>query len=101
MAVKKNKLDELMYKERPIVRRGNDMYYGFIDDKYIIKITEEETETVGNTEIGSKVTVQLTTNNTKLKGKERIIRQSKKEGLFDALDVGVVWLEDALDYTGE
>lgn len=101
MAVKKNKLDELMYKERPIVRRGNVMYYGFIDDKYIIKITEEESETVGNTEIGSKVTVQLTTNNTKLKGKERIIRQSKKEGLFDALDVGVVWLEDALDYTGE
>lgn len=101
MAVKKSKLEELMYKEKPLVRRGNTLYYGFIDEKYIVKIVEEDTENVGGTEVGSKVTVQLTTNNSKLKGKERIIRQSKKDGLFDALDVGVVWLEDALDYNEE
>lgn len=100
MATKKSseKLDELMYKEKPIVRRDNVMYYGFIDDKYIVKITEDETEKTGDIDVGTRVTVQLTTNNTKLQGKERIIRQSKKEGLFDALDVGVVWLEEALDY---
>ncbi len=101
MAVKKKKIEELMYKEKPLVRRGNTLYYGFIDEKYIVKIVEESSEEISGTSIGNKVTVQLTTNNTKLQGKERIIRQSKKEGLFDALDVGVVWLQDVLDYDGE
>ena len=99
MAAKKEAgIQELFYKERPVVRRGNTLYYGFIDDDYIVKIVENETEEVEGISIGTKVTVQLTTNSTKLKGTERIIRQSKKDGLFDALDVGVVWLEEALDY---
>ena len=98
MAAKKEKTEELMYKNRPLVRRGNVMYYGYIDDAFIVKITEEETENVGETEVGTKVTVQLTTNNSQLKDKERIIRQSKKSGLYDALDIGVVWLEEVLDF---
>ncbi|MBQ2967319.1 MAG: hypothetical protein IJE10_04245 [Clostridia bacterium] len=98
MATKKAKSDELMYKNRPLVRRGNVLYYGFIDDNFIVKLTEDETEKVGDVELGTKVTVQLTTNNTRLKDKERIIRQSKKNGLYDALDIGVVWLEEVLDY---
>lgn len=98
MAVKKKKLDELFYKGRPLVRRGNVMYYGFLDDKYLIQIVEQRTEKLMDTEIGSKVSVQLQTNNTKLRGKERIIKKSEREGLFAALDLGVVWLEDALSY---
>ena len=98
MAAKKEKKEELMYKNRPLVRRDNVLYYGFIDDAFIVKIIEEETEKVGEVDLGTKVTVQLTTNNTQLKDKERIIRQSKKNGLYDALDIGVVWLEEVLDY---
>lgn len=98
MAAKKEKAEELMYKNRPLVRRGNVLYYGYVDDAFIVKITEDETEKVGEVEMGTKVTVQLTTNNTQLKDKERIIRQSKKTGLYDALDIGVVWLEEVLDY---
>ena len=98
MAVKKKKIDELFYKGRPLVRRGNVMYYGFLDDKYLIQIAEQRTEKLMDTEIGSKVSVQLQTNNTKLRGKERIIKKSEREGLFAALDLGVVWLEDALSY---
>ena len=98
MAAKKEKNEVLMYKDRPLVRRGNVLYYGYVDDAFIVKITEDETEKVGEVEMGTKVTVQLTTNNTQLKDKERIIRQSKKTGLYDALDIGVVWLEEVLDY---
>ena len=31
----KKKIEELMYKERPLTRRGNEMFYGFIDDKFL------------------------------------------------------------------
>ena len=98
MATKNTKFEEVMYKERPLVRRGNILYYGFIDYPYLIKIIEKETQNNGNLELGSTVTVQLITNNSKKLEGERIIRQSTKDGLFDALDVGVVWLEEALEY---
>lgn len=98
MATKNTKLDEVMYKERPLVRRGKVLYYGFIDYPYLIKIVEKESNKEGELDIGSKVTVQLITNNSKKLEGERIIRQSTKDGLFDALDVGVVWLEEALEY---
>ena len=96
MATKK-KLDELMYKERPLVRRGNVMYYGFLDDKFIVKIEVKDSEKENDIEMAKKVTVQLTTNNTKLQGNERMIKKSEREGLYAAIDLGNVWLEDILD----
>lgn len=98
MATKNEKFDEVMYKEKPLVRRGNVLYYGFIDYPYLIKIIEKESTKEGELEVGSTVTVQLITNGSKKLEGERIIRQSTKDGLFDALDVGVVWLEEALEY---
>ena len=96
MATKK-KLDELMYKERPLVRRGNVMYYGFLDDKFIVKIEVKDSEKENDIEMAKKVTIQLTTNNTKLQGNERMIKKSEREGLYAAIDLGNVWLEDILD----
>ena len=98
MANKIEKFEEVMYKERPLVRRDNVLYYGFIDYPYLIKIIEKESKKEGGLEVGSTVVVQLITNNSKKLEGERIIRQSTKDGLFDALDVGVVWLEEALEY---
>ena len=89
-----------MYKGRPIVRRNNVIYYGFLDDKFLVQMVVQDTEKIMDTEIASKVSVQLQTNNTKLQGKERMIKKSEREGLFAALDLGAVWLEDALSYEG-
>ena len=97
MAVKKKKLDELMYKGKPLIRRGNKMYYGFIDDDYIIEINVKETEKIDDIDVSTSVSVQLITNKTKLQGDERMVKSSKKTGLYAALDLGAVWLEDALE----
>ncbi len=95
-ATKKPKLDELMYKGKPIVRRNDKMYYGFIDDDYIVEIVIKDAENVNNLKVASEVSVQLVTNKTKLEGAERIIKSSKKPSLYAALDLGSVWLEDAV-----
>lgn len=97
MAVKKKKLDELMYKGKPLVRRGDKMYYGFIDDDYIVEINVKESEKIGDIDVSTNVAVQLITNKTKLQGNERMVKSSKKTGLFAALDLGAIWLEDVLD----
>ena len=94
----KKKIEELIYKERPLTRRGNEMFYGFIDDKFLVKLTVKETETIDNINVSTKIMVQLITNNTYLEGKERVIKQKEATGLYSALDLGFVWLDDALSY---
>lgn len=97
MAQKKQKLDELMFRGRPVVRRDNAIYYGFIDDKFLVKLSIKETETLDDLLVSSKIVVQLITNNTYLKGNERMIKRVEREGLYDALDIAAIWLADMLE----
>lgn len=86
----------LTYKGKPLVRKGNEIYYGDMSEKYIVyfKILSEADK--GGYEIADKVSVSLLKSNTDLPLKDRVIKESKKESLFDALDIGFVWLEREL-----
>ncbi|MGN0529310.1 MAG: hypothetical protein ACI4IE_09270, partial [Eubacterium sp.] len=46
--------------------------------------------------LSDSVAIQLLSTDTDLSPKDRIIKKSEKKGLFNALDLGVVWLERAL-----
>jgi len=98
MSAQKKKLDELMYKGRPVIRRGNKIYYGFIDDDYIVEIDIKESENVDGLEMTSKAKIALLMNKTHFQEKERPVKKSERQGLFDALDLANAWLEDALSY---
>lgn len=96
MTAKKIKNDELMFRGRPVTRRGDVIYYGFIDDDFIVKLSVKEKEDIGDISAATKVKVQLTTNTTHLEGKERMIKQAERDGLFSALDFASVWLDDVM-----
>ena len=86
----------LTYKGKPLVRKGNEIYYGDMSEKYVVyfKILSESDK--GGYEIADKVNVVLLKSNTDLDFKDRIIKESTKVSLFDALDIGFVWLEREL-----
>lgn len=86
----------LTYKGKPLVRKGNEIYYGDMAEKYVVyfKILSEQDK--GGYEIADKVSVALLNSNTDLDIKDRIIKESTKSSLFDALDIGFVWLEREL-----
>lgn len=88
--------DFLMYKDKPLVQSGNEIYYGDMSENYVIKFTILSTTKVGDNEIPEKVKVQLMKSDIHLADKDRIVKESTKDSFFDALDVGFVWLERAL-----
>ena len=95
MAEKKSKF--LEYKGKPLVRSGKTIYYGNMSDPYVICINIiSEDDNIDDLKISGKVAIQLLNTDPDVSPKEKIVKKSEKVGLFNALDLGAVWLERAL-----
>ena len=88
--------DVLMYKGRPLRRKGNLIYYGSMAERYIIMMQILESKNIKDLEVGTKVSVQLQLTNPDLKSRDRVVKKSEKENLYSAMDVAAVWLDRAL-----
>ena len=97
MSDKKEKY--LMYKGKPLVRSGNTLYYGDMSDPYVILMQISSTHPGYDMDMAEKISIQLLATDTNLRPKERIVRKSEKVGLYNALDIGSIWLESALSGT--
>ena len=86
----------LMYKGRPLMRKDNLIYYGSMADSHIVMLQILETKKVGDTEVASRVSVQLQLTDPSAKSRDRVVKKGEKPGLYSALDFGCVWLERAL-----
>lgn len=86
----------LMYKGRPLMRKDNLIYYGSMADSHIVMLQILESKKVNDTDIATRVSVQLQLTDPAARSRDRIVKKSEKDGLYSALDVGCVWLERAL-----
>ena len=89
-------MDFLTYKGKPMVRCGDTIYYGSTEEKYIIMIKIKTTNEIGGVEVADKVTVQLVLSDQDAPAKDRVVKSSDKVGLYNALDIGSIWLDRAL-----
>ncbi|HIZ16233.1 MAG TPA: hypothetical protein H9675_01525 [Firmicutes bacterium] len=94
MSEKKSKF--LTYKGKPLVRNGNTIYYGNMSDKYVIMMQIMSTKTVNDLELADKVIIQLMYTDPDIKTRDRVVKKSEKHGLYNAMDIGSIWLERAL-----
>ena len=85
MAESKKKAPFLMYKGRPLVRKGNTLYYGSMAEPFVIMM-----------QITSTKKVKELNTDPDVRPRERIVKKSEKNGLYDAMDVGSIWLDRAL-----
>lgn len=88
--------DFLTYKGKPLVRKGNTIYYGDMSDKYVVQLSITQSEKVGDVDLAKKVLVQLMSTDPDVNPKDSIVKKSEKNGLYEALDVGAIWLEKRL-----
>ena len=86
----------LSYKGHPLRRKDNLIYYGTMAEKYIIMLQVLSTKNHSGLPVADKVSVQLQLTDPDLKSRDRVVKKSEKQNLYDAMDVGAIWLERAL-----
>ena len=95
MAKKTNKF--LEYRGKPLVRCGNTIYYGNMNDPYVIMLQITSTKTFNDMEVADRVLIQLLNTDPDCRPRDRIVKKSEKKGLYNAMDIGTIWLERALE----
>lgn len=87
---------KLTYKGHPLVRSKNDMYYGSMSDPFVVYMQILSTKQENSEEMPDKINVMLLNTDTSLPPKDRIAKQSVKNGLYNALDFAAILLDRAL-----
>ncbi len=85
-----------MYKNRPLVRCGDMLYYGNMTDPYVVRIRIKTKKKVNDMEVADKVSIQLMSTAQDIGIKKQIIKSSERNGLYSAMDFAEVWLRRAL-----
>lgn len=86
----------LMYKGKPLVRKDNTLYYGFMDEPCVIMMQITSKKEVKGVELSDKVLVQLVSTDENLRPRDRILKRAERRGLYSAVDIGSIWLEREL-----
>lgn len=94
---KKN--DFLMYKGRPLVRSGKTIYYGYMSDPYVLILQITSTREIKGVEVADRVVVQLVSTDPDARPRDKIVKKAERKGLYNAMDIGTIWLERELKET--
>ncbi len=86
-----------IFKNKPLVRCENTIYYGNVSDKYIIKLEILSEKPLCDTTISDKISVQLLSTDPELSSRKKIIKKCEKNGLYEAMDIAEAWLCKALE----
>ena len=88
----------LIFRGKPLLREGNTFCYGSMSDKYVLFMMVLSNKTVKDengkeVEIPDKILLQVLSTDTSLPPHERVVKQFDRNGLFDAMDIGLIWLD--------
>ena len=96
MADSKKSGEFFTYEGRHLVRCGDEIYYGNMEEPFVIRLQIKSKKEVNGEEIADKVTVQLMATDPYLSPRKQLVKSSEKKGLYLAMDIADIWLERAL-----
>lgn len=88
----------LIFRGKPLLREGNTFCYGSMSDKYVLFMMVLSNKTVKDekgkdVEVPDKIILQVLSTDTSKPPHERVVKQFDRNGLFDAMDIGLIWLD--------
>lgn len=83
----------LEYKGRPLVRSNDVIYYGNMNDEFVVRFTVLDSDKAGDITVSKKIRIDL----VKSADREKAVKTSEKEGFYEAMDLGFVWLNRHLN----
>ena len=86
-----NKNEVLEYKGRPLVRQGDDIYYGDLSAEYHVYMMIMDDKDVKGVNVPTTIMVQLRQKDSVIPKKQNLCTN----GLVDALEIAVAWLDRA------
>lgn len=93
MAKKKEEAQlALLYKGIPLVKRGNVIIYGDVNAKYYLRMSILKTKMIGDIEIPQYLYIELISSKD-----DKTIKKAEREDMYEALDIGGFWLQEALE----
>ena len=83
----------LEYKGKPLVRHGDELYYGHMTDKYylFLLVMNYAKDAKLSIEIPDSVLVSIVSTETP----EKVEKQKVVRGFYEAFDLGCAWLDRA------
>lgn len=81
------------YKGRPLVRKGNQIYYGEMSNSVVALLTIQTEKTFEDLNVSDEIQIQLISTDPKTPPQDLVIKNGTRKGMFDALDLANIWLE--------
>jgi hypothetical protein len=85
------------YKGKPLVRKGDTIYYGSMGDDFVVMLSIQSHTKQGELDLADNITVQLMRTDTTINPMDIVVKKTEKKGLYQALDIASIWLERALE----
>lgn len=82
----------LEYKGRPLVREGDTLCYGDMNEKCILILEILTYKKEDGKDLPDNIFIQVVDS----QNQTNILRQGSKQGLFEAFELGLIWLEHEL-----
>ncbi len=82
-----------LYKGRPLVRSGKTIYYGDMNDSYVVMMQIHSQKSLEDLQVSDSVSLQMMSTDLTLPPDKLILKKAEKQGLYQALDIASVWLD--------
>lgn len=85
----------LTFRHRPIVRQGNIIFFGDLNEKYYVMLTVMDTRPLQDLQLSGKVEAQLLLTDKNIPAKQALVKKAVRDGLYQAMDLASIWLDRA------
>ena len=80
------------YRGLPLVRKGNELYYGSMGDEEVVMLQTAGNKKVGDVNVATKVRLYRMLTDESVPVMQIITKTAEKSNLFEALDLAFDWI---------